>query len=56
MSTVEMKKSTKSEPVSMKLEVVLLGVSDVERAKAFYETSVGGSTSTSHTAIFAVCR
>jgi catechol 2,3-dioxygenase-like lactoylglutathione lyase family enzyme len=37
MSTVELKKSTKSEPVSMKLEVVLLGVSDVERAKAFYE-------------------
>ena len=26
-----------SEPVDMKLEVVLLGVSDVDRAKAFYE-------------------
>src|SRR5256885_5308889 len=25
------------EPVDMKLEVVLLGVSDVDRAKAFYE-------------------
>lgn len=27
----------KSEPVDMKLEVVLLGVSDVDRTKAFYE-------------------
>jgi catechol 2,3-dioxygenase-like lactoylglutathione lyase family enzyme len=27
----------KAEPVDMKLEVVLLGVSDVDRAKAFYE-------------------
>ena len=26
-----------AEPVDMKLEVVLLGVSDVDRAKAFYE-------------------
>jgi catechol 2,3-dioxygenase-like lactoylglutathione lyase family enzyme len=29
--------ATKAEPVDMKLEVVLLGVSDVDRAKAFYE-------------------
>ena len=36
MSSVEMMK-TKTEPVNMKLEVVLLGVSDVDRAKAFYE-------------------
>ena len=28
---------TKVEPVDMKLEVVALGVSDVDRAKAFYE-------------------
>ena len=28
--------STQVEPVDMKLEVVLLGVSDVDRAKAFY--------------------
>jgi len=28
---------TKTEPVDMKLEVVLLAVSDVDRAKAFYE-------------------
>ena len=28
---------TKVEPVDMKLEVVVLGVSDVDRAKAFYE-------------------
>jgi catechol 2,3-dioxygenase-like lactoylglutathione lyase family enzyme len=28
---------TKTEPADMKLEVVLIGVSDVERAKAFYE-------------------
>ena len=27
----------KVEPVDMKLEVVLIGVSDVDRAKAFYE-------------------
>ena len=30
-------KDAKVEPVDMKLEVVLLGVSDVDRAKAFYE-------------------
>jgi catechol 2,3-dioxygenase-like lactoylglutathione lyase family enzyme len=29
--------TTKGEPGDMKLEVVLLGVSDVDRAKAFYE-------------------
>ena len=28
---------TKSEPVDMKLEVVVIGVSDVDRAKTFYE-------------------
>src|SRR5207244_969343 len=28
---------TQTEPVDMKLEVVVLGVSDVDRAKAFYE-------------------
>ena len=26
-----------SEPLDMKLEVVVIGVSDVDRAKAFYE-------------------
>jgi catechol 2,3-dioxygenase-like lactoylglutathione lyase family enzyme len=31
------KKVAKVEPVDMKLEVILLGVSDVDRAKAFYE-------------------
>ena len=30
-------KSAKAEPVAMKLEVVVLGVSNVDRAKAFYE-------------------
>jgi catechol 2,3-dioxygenase-like lactoylglutathione lyase family enzyme len=30
-------KFAKAQPVDMKLEVVLLGVSDVDRAKAFYE-------------------
>jgi catechol 2,3-dioxygenase-like lactoylglutathione lyase family enzyme len=30
-------KAPKAEPVDMKLEVVVLGVSDVDRAKAFYE-------------------
>jgi catechol 2,3-dioxygenase-like lactoylglutathione lyase family enzyme len=29
--------TTKGEPVDMKLEVVLIGVSDIDRAKAFYE-------------------
>jgi catechol 2,3-dioxygenase-like lactoylglutathione lyase family enzyme len=30
--------STNAKPVDMKLEVVILGVSDVDRAKAFYES------------------
>src|SRR4051794_37239294 len=30
-------KGTRVEPVDMKLEVVVLGVSDADRAKAFYE-------------------
>src|SRR5262252_3861523 len=30
-------KTESSEPVDLKLEVVLLGVSDVDRAKTFYE-------------------
>ena len=34
---METKKIAKVEPVDMKLEVVLLRVSDVDRAKAFYE-------------------
>ena len=34
---METTKNAKVEPVDMKLEVVLLGVSDVARAKAFYE-------------------
>ena len=34
---METTKIAKVEPVDMKLEVVLLGVSDVDRAKAFYE-------------------
>ncbi len=29
--------TAKVEPLDMKLEVVVLGVSDVDRAKAFYE-------------------
>jgi catechol 2,3-dioxygenase-like lactoylglutathione lyase family enzyme len=39
MSRVDVINETKAEaePVDMKLEVVLLGVSDVDRAKAFYE-------------------
>jgi catechol 2,3-dioxygenase-like lactoylglutathione lyase family enzyme len=36
MST-ETRAASKAEPVDMKLEVVLFGVSDVDRAKAFYE-------------------
>jgi catechol 2,3-dioxygenase-like lactoylglutathione lyase family enzyme len=34
---METTKIAKTEPVDMKLEVVVLGVSDVDRAKAFYE-------------------
>jgi catechol 2,3-dioxygenase-like lactoylglutathione lyase family enzyme len=34
---MENTKNAKVEPVNMKLEVVLLGVSDVDRAKAFYQ-------------------
>ena len=34
---MEATKIAKAEPVDLKLEVVLLGVSDVDRAKAFYE-------------------
>lgn len=38
MSSVDMKKTeAKAQPVNMKLEVVLLNVSDIDRAKAFYE-------------------
>jgi catechol 2,3-dioxygenase-like lactoylglutathione lyase family enzyme len=37
MSSVELSKRTEVKPVDMKLEVVLLRVSDVDRAKAFYE-------------------
>src|SRR5438874_5289485 len=29
--------TTKVEPVDMKLEVVVIGISDVDRSKAFYE-------------------
>jgi len=43
-------------PSDMKLEVVLLGVSDVDRAKAFYENLGWGSTSTSRLATSAACR
>ena len=34
---METTKDAKVEPVDMKLEIVVLGVSDVDRAKAFYE-------------------
>ena len=40
----------KLEPVELKLEVVMLGVSDVDGAKAFYQNSAGGSTPTSRKA------
>ena len=41
MSSIDVNKTEtapEAEPVDMKLEVVLLGVSDVDRAKAFYES------------------
>ena len=34
---MEATKLAKAEPVDMKLEVVMIGVSDIDRAKAFYE-------------------
>ena len=34
---METTKHAKAKPVDMKLEVVMLGVSDIDRAKAFYE-------------------
>ena len=34
---MEATKIAKAEPVDMKLEVIVIGVSDVDRAKAFYE-------------------
>jgi catechol 2,3-dioxygenase-like lactoylglutathione lyase family enzyme len=37
MATTKVTKVTKAEPVDMKLEVVMIGVSDIDRAKAFYE-------------------
>ncbi|HEX8771959.1 MAG TPA: VOC family protein [Pyrinomonadaceae bacterium] len=41
MSSVEMKNSSEAEPgakpVDMKLEVVMIGVTDIDRAKAFYQ-------------------
>ncbi len=41
MSSIQVKTSNKvvagAKPVDMKLEVVLIGVSDIDRAKAFYE-------------------
>jgi hypothetical protein len=40
-----------SEPLDMKLEVVVIGVSDVDRAKAFTRNSAGGSTLTSRKAM-----
>ena len=39
-----------AEPLETKLEVVMLPVSDVERAKRFYEDLACGSTPTSATA------
>lgn len=38
MSSASVMNKTGAKPVDMKLEVVLLGVSDVDRAKAFYES------------------
>ena len=37
MATTKVAKIAKVEPVDMKLEVVMIGVSDIDRAKAFYE-------------------
>ena len=43
-------------PFDMKLEVVLLGVSDVDPPRRFTRISAGGSTSTSRRATSAACR
>lgn len=37
MATTTAPRITKAEPVDMKLEVVVIGVSDIDRAKEFYE-------------------
>ena len=39
--------AARARPVDMKLEVVVIPVSDVDRAKRFYSIWVGGSTPTS---------
>jgi len=38
MADEKVSKKTRGDPVDMKLEVMLIGVSDVDRAKAFYES------------------
>jgi len=59
MSNVNVRTKTETtqevEPVDMKLEVVLIGVSDVDRARHFTRISAGGSTSTSRRATSAAC-
>ena len=40
-------RGVRSKPIPMRFEVTALPVADVDRAKAFYETSAGGSTPTS---------
>lgn len=37
MATTKVSRVAKAEPVDMKLEVVVIGVSDIDRAKSFYE-------------------
>ena len=54
MSTTEARSerrpATRRRNVDLKLEVVVIPVSDVDRAKPFYEASAGGPTPTSPSA------
>jgi len=51
---METTKDAKGEPADMKLEVVVLGVSNGDRAKTFYESSDGDSMPISQKAMISV--
>ena len=55
MATTKVAKVAKVKPADMKLEVVVIGVSDIDRARHFTRISAGGSTSTSRRATSAAC-
>ena len=53
---METTRDAKVEPVDIKLDVVVLGGSDVDRAKTSTKSSAGESTPTSRRAISASCK